>query len=168
MKVNRKEKREVRHLRLRQKIVGTAVRPRMAIFISNSHMYVQFIDDDAKTTLAATSTHGMGAKVNVETAKLVGAKAAEAAVAKGICMVVVDRGGFKFHGRVKAIVEAAVANGLKISEKPPKPPKEKPAKDAAPAKKDKGGDKGAVKKEAAPAKKEAAPAKKEAPKKEKA
>jgi len=146
MKVNRKEKREIRHLRLRQKISGTATRPRMAIFISNTHMYVQFIDDVAGTTLASTTTHGMESKVNVETAKRVGTKAAEVAIAKGIGMVVVDRGGFKFHGRVKAIVESAVASGLKISEKPPKPPKEKPAKEEAPAKKEKK-DKGEAKKE---------------------
>ncbi len=111
---NRKDYRVRRHLRLRQKIKGTAERPRMAVFVSNSHMYVQFVDDDARTTLATVSTLGMEARVNCETAVLLGAKAAAAAQDKGIRRIVVDRGGFKYHGRVKAIVEAAVAAGLSI------------------------------------------------------
>jgi len=147
MKVSRKEKREVRHQRLRQQVKGTATRPRMAIFISNAHMYVQFVDDVAGATLASATTLGTeNAKVNVASATVLGEKAAEVAIAKNIGMVVVDRGGFRFHGRVKAIVDAAVGKGLKISEKPPKPPKEKAKKEEAPAKKekgDKGGDKGA-------------------------
>lgn len=112
---NRKDYRVRRHLRLRQKIKGTAERPRMAIFVSNCHMYVQFVDDDAHSTLAYVSTLGMEAKVNCETAKVLGAKAAAAAQEKGIRRVVVDRGGFKFHGRVKTIVEAAVAAGISIT-----------------------------------------------------
>ena len=147
MKINRKEKRAVRHQRLRQYVKGTAARPRMAIFISNAHMYVQFVDDVAGVTLASVTTLGTeNAKVNVATATVLGEKAADAAAAKNIVMVVVDRGGFRFHGRVKAIVDAAMAKGLKISEKPPKPPKEKAKKEEAPAKKekgDKGGDKAA-------------------------
>ena len=118
---NRKDYRVRRHLRLRQKIAGTAQRPRMAIFISNAHMYVQFVDDDAQRTLAFASTLKMGAKVNVETAAKLGAAAAEAAIAKGIRKVVVDRGGFKYHGRVKAIVESAVQNGLSITTEDPAP-----------------------------------------------
>ena len=118
---NRKDYRVRRHLRLRQKIAGTAQRPRMAIFISNSHMYVQFVDDDAQRTLAFASTLKMDAKVNVETAAKLGAAAAEAALAKGIRKVVVDRGGFKYHGRVKAIVESAVQNGLSITTEDPAP-----------------------------------------------
>ena len=118
---NRKDYRVRRHLRLRQKIAGTAERPRMAIFISNAHMYVQFVDDDAQRTLAFASTLKMDAKVNVETAAKLGAAAAEAAIAKGIRKVVVDRGGFKYHGRVKAIVESAVQNGLSITTEDPAP-----------------------------------------------
>ncbi len=118
---NRKDYRVRRHLRLRQKIAGTAARPRMAIFISNAHMYVQFVDDDAQNTLAFVSTLKMGANVNIETATKLGAAAAEAAIAKGIRKVVVDRGGFKFHGRVKAIVESAVQNGLSITTEDPEP-----------------------------------------------
>jgi len=108
----------------------------MAIAISNCHIYVQFVDDVAGKTLAHVTTLGMGAKVNVATAKAVGEKAAAAATAVGITMVVVDRGGFKFHGRVKALVDAAVAGGIKISEKPPRIREEKKAKEEpAPAEK---------------------------------
>lgn len=113
---NRKDYRIRRHKRLRQKIAGTAARPRMSVFVSNSHMYVQFIDDDAGTTLAAASTLGMDAKLNIETAKALGEKAAEAAKAKGITTIVIDRGGFSFHGRVKQLVEAVLAAGLKVRE----------------------------------------------------
>jgi large subunit ribosomal protein L18 len=117
MSFNRKEQRALRHRRLRQRIKGTAARPRMAICISNKHMYVQFVDDDAMHTLAATSTLNVGKSCNIETAKLVGEQAAEVAKDKGISLVVVDRGGNKFHGRVKQIVDSAVAAGLKITEK---------------------------------------------------
>jgi large subunit ribosomal protein L18 len=117
MSFNRKEQRQLRHKRLRQKIKGTAERPRMAIYISNKHMYVQFIDDDAMTTLASVSSLKDGAKANLAEAKEVGKNAAEAAKAKNISLVVVDRGGFPFHGRVKEIVDSAVAAGLKISVK---------------------------------------------------
>jgi large subunit ribosomal protein L18 len=113
---NRKDYRARRHMRLRQKVKGTAARPRLAVFISNSHMYVQFVDDDAGSTLASASTLGAGATVNMTAAKALGEKAAEAAKAKGISLVVVDRGGFKFHGRVKQIVDAALAAGLKVRE----------------------------------------------------
>lgn len=113
---NRKDYRVRRHMRLRQKVQGTATRPRMAVFISNSHMYVQFVDDDTSTTLASVSTLGMDANANIATAKTLGEKAAEAAKAKGISLVVIDRGGFLYHGRVKQIVEAALAAGLKVRE----------------------------------------------------
>lgn len=113
MSFNRKVQRQKRHLRLRQRIVGTAARPRMSICVTNKHMYVQFIDDDAGRTLASASTL-KESKANLETAKALGANAAEAAKAAGIATVVVDRGGFKYTGRVAAIVEAAVAAGLSI------------------------------------------------------
>ena len=113
---NRKNFRTRRHQRLRQKVQGTAARPRMAVFISNAHINVQFIDDDAGSTLASTTSMGMDAKLNVATAKVLGEKAAEAAKAKGISLVVVDRGGFRYHGRVKEVVEAALAAGLKLRE----------------------------------------------------
>ncbi len=117
MSFNRKEQRTRRHLRLRQRVKGTAERPRMAICISNKHMYVQFIDDGAMHTLASTSTLNEAKRCNLETAKLVGEQAASLAKEKGISIVVVDRGGLKFHGRVKQIVDAATAAGLKISER---------------------------------------------------
>ena len=97
----------------------------MAIYISNCHIYVQFVDDVAQKTLAQVTTLGAGVKVNVESAKAIGEKAAAAATAKGIAKVVVDRGGFRFHGRVKAIVDAAMAAGIRISDKPPKVREEK-------------------------------------------
>ena len=116
---NRKVQRQKRHLRLRQRIVGSAERPRMSICVTNKHMYVQFIDDAAGRTLASASTI-KETKANIEIAKQLGAQAAEAAKAKGIERIVVDRGGHPYTGRVAAIVESAVANGLKISDKPAK------------------------------------------------
>jgi large subunit ribosomal protein L18 len=121
---NRIEQRRLRHRRLRQKIQGTAARPRMALYFSNKNITVQFIDDDAAKTIAAATTVGTDAKLNVATATEIGTKAAEAAKAKGIENIVVDRGGFAFHGRVKALVEAAVAAGLKISDKDSEKPQE--------------------------------------------
>ena len=113
---NRKVQRQKRHLRLRQRIVGTAERPRMSICVTNKNLYVQFIDDDAQKTLAQANSL-KDAKANLETAKALGAKAAEVAKAAGISVVVVDRGGNKYTGRVAAIVEAAVEAGLKITVK---------------------------------------------------
>ena len=113
---NRKVQRQKRHLRLRQRVVGTAARPRMSICVTNKHMYVQFIDDEAGRTLAqANSLKEKNA--NVAVAKSLGVAAAEAAKAAGIATVVVDRGGFKYTGRVAAIVESAVEAGLSISAK---------------------------------------------------
>ena len=114
------EYRQRRHMRLRQKVRGTASRPRMSVFISNKHMYVQFIDDDAAATLATASTlspgtkAGASAKISVELAKTLGQQAAKLAKAKGIETVVFDRGGFAFRGRMKALAEAAREGGLKF------------------------------------------------------
>ena len=119
MSFNRKEQRRKRHLRLRQRVVGTAERPRMSICVTNKHMYVQFIDDAAGNTLACANTL-KDDKANLETAKALGVRAAEAAKAKGIVRVVVDRGGNPYTGRIAAIVESAVANGVSISDKPAK------------------------------------------------
>ena len=116
MSFNRKDQREKRHMRLRQRVIGSAERPRMSICISNKHMYVQFIDDAAGNTLASASSI-KEQKANLEVAKNLGAAAAEAAKAKGIKRIVVDRGGHPYTGRVAAIVEEAVANGLSISDK---------------------------------------------------
>jgi large subunit ribosomal protein L18 len=114
---NRIDQRRLRHQRLRQRVKGTAARPRMSVCISNRNIFVQFIDDDAMTTLASASTIGRQVPLNLATARLIGQNAAEAALAKGIARVVVDRGGFRYHGRVREIVEAAVAAGLSISDK---------------------------------------------------
>ena len=113
---NRKVQRQKRHLRLRQRVIGTAARPRMSICVTNKNMYVQFIDDDAGRTLAQANTLKIG-QDNMAAAKEVGAKAAEAAKAAGISIVVVDRGGNKFTGRIAALVDAVVENGVAISAK---------------------------------------------------
>ena len=113
---NRKVQRQKRHLRLRQRVVGTAARPRMSICVTNKNMYVQFIDDDAGRTLAQANSL-KDAKANLGVAKELGSRAAEAAKAAGISSVVVDRGGHKYTGRVAAIVEALVAGGVSISAK---------------------------------------------------
>lgn len=125
---NRIEQRRLRHRRLRQKVQGTAARPRMSLYFSNKHITVQFIDDEKAATLAAVTSAGTDAKLNVATAREIGAKAAEAAKAKGVTVVVVDRGGYAFHGRVKALVEAAVAAGLSISARKPATATEEEAK----------------------------------------
>ena len=111
------ELRERRHLRLRQKVRGTAARPRMAVCFTGLHIYVQFIDDVAGKTVAAASTNagdGKGVKANLDGAKKIGAMAAQAAKAKQITEVVFDRGGFQYHGRVKALADAAREAGLKF------------------------------------------------------
>ena len=114
---NQKDYRVRRHLRLRQRVQGTPERPRMSVFVSNQHLYVQFIDDAAAKTLAAVSTLAgalKGQKLNVATAKQLGALAAQAAQAKGISAVVFDRGGFAYRGRLQALADAAREGGLKF------------------------------------------------------
>lgn len=114
---NQKDYRVRRHLRLRQKVQGTPERPRMSVFSSNQHLYVQFIDDAAGKTLAAVSTLDKaraGQKLNVATAKQLGELAAQAAKEKGITAVVFDRGGFAYGGRLRALADAARAGGLKF------------------------------------------------------
>ena len=113
---NRKVQRQKRHIRLRQRVIGTAARTRMSICITNKNMYVQFIDDDAGKTLASASSL-KEKKANLEVAKSLGQAAAAAAKTAGISTVVVDRGGFKYTGRLAAIVEAAVEAGLAVSAK---------------------------------------------------
>lgn len=112
---NRIKKRQSRHARIRRKVVGTAERPRMSIMISNRHMHVQFVDDQRQATVVAASTiKGGEAGATVVKAHALGKSAAAAALAAGIRKVVVDRGGFRFHGRVKALVDGAVEAGLQI------------------------------------------------------
>ncbi len=107
-----------RKVRVRKKIAGTADRPRLNVFRSSSHIYAQLIDDTTGVTLAAASTlqeevrDGLKHCGNAEAAKKVGAAIAKKALAKKITAVVFDRSGFLYHGRVKALAEAARENGL--------------------------------------------------------
>jgi len=113
MKVkNKSDYRKRRHLRLRNKVKGTAERPRMAVYVSNRYIYVQVIDDDAQKTLCSASS--LGDKCTVETAKALGAKAAAAAKGQGVSKVVFDRGGFAFGSRMRALADSAREAGLQF------------------------------------------------------
>lgn len=107
----RKNLRARRHARVRAKVSGCATCPRLAIMISNRHMYAQMIDDEAGVTLVSVSSGG-DENPCVEAAQVLGRSLGEAAKAKGLVSFVVDRGGFRFHGRVKAIVDGALEAGL--------------------------------------------------------
>ena len=106
------------HVRIRRKVQGTAERPRMSVYRSVNHIYAQLIDDLKGATLASASTNekGSGKKTggNLGAAKAVGKLIAERAKAKGVTQVVFDRGGYQYHGRVKALAEAAREAGLKF------------------------------------------------------
>lgn len=107
--------RKQRHDRLRQKLHGTEKRPRLSVFRSNLYMYCQIIDDEKATTLLAANTKELkDVKNNIEAAKKLGALIAEKALKKGIKQVVFDRGGYMYHGRVKALAEAAREKGLQF------------------------------------------------------
>ena len=112
-----KAKRIKRHQRIRGKISGTPERPRLSVFRSEKHIYAQIIDDVAGNTLAAAASNekdfeGLGS--NKEAANKVGKMIAERALAKGIEVVVFDRGGYVYHGRVQALAEGAREGGLKF------------------------------------------------------
>ena len=114
-KPNRNERRRQVHARIRKKVRGTAVRPRLAVFRSLKHIYAQVIDDDARHTVAAASTVGAafpGYGGNVVAASRVGAIVAERALAAGVERVVFDRGGHNYCGRVQALAEAVQQAGL--------------------------------------------------------
>ena len=116
MSLTKSEHRDRRHRRVRKKVTGTAERPRLAVFRSNKHIYVQAIDDIAGRTLASASTMEAdlrgGATATVDAAKKVGKLVGERAKAAGITTVVFDRGGFKYHGRVAAVADGAREAGL--------------------------------------------------------
>ena len=114
--VSRNDERIKRHKRLRKKISGTPECPRLSVFRSNAHIHAQVIDDVNGVTLAAASSVSLKLANggNIEGAKLVGAEIAKVCLAKGIEKVVYDRGGNVYHGRVKALAEAARENGLKF------------------------------------------------------
>ncbi|PYJ27985.1 MAG: 50S ribosomal protein L18 [Verrucomicrobia bacterium] len=120
MATTRKAARQRVHQRIRKRVAGTAQRPRLAVHFSGKHVYAQLIDDDAGRTLAAASTRERSllakdkAAANQATAELIGKTIAERSVAKKLERVVFDRGGFSYHGKVKALAEAARAGGLKF------------------------------------------------------
>lgn len=115
-----REARIRRHARVRAKVKGTTERPRLSVFRSLSHIYAQVIDDTRGDTLASASTLDpevkgeVVGKAKTEEAKLIGSLVAKRALSKGIKEVVFDRGGFKYHGRVKALADAAREAGLKF------------------------------------------------------
>src|SRR5205809_4940963 len=117
---NRAEVRSAVHRRIRRKVRGTTERPRLAVYRSLNHIYAQLIDDEKAQTLASASTteKTLGVKTggNIEAAKKIGQTIAERALAAGISSVVFDRGGYLYHGRVKALTDAARAAGLNKDE----------------------------------------------------
>jgi len=110
--------RKTRHRRIRKKISGTSLRPRLAVFRSARHIYAQAIDDSTGSTLAASSTLAIQKSLkktytgNKEAAKAVGADVAKKLIEKSISTVVFDRGGFVYHGRVQALADGAREAGL--------------------------------------------------------
>jgi large subunit ribosomal protein L18 len=160
--MNHQKSKHIRQLRrrrhVRRKIIGTSDRPRLTVHRSSKHIYAQLIDDLKGVTLAAAGSSGKGGGYggNIKAAKAVGAKLAETAKAKGIARAAFDRGHYRYHGRIKALAEAANAGGLLCCE--PKPGKKK-VEAAKPAKGPKEDAAKAAK--AAPAEKPAAKPKKE-------
>jgi large subunit ribosomal protein L18 len=115
--IQRKNIRRRIHQRIRRKVAGTTERPRLAVHVSNQHIYVQVIDDIAGRTLAAASTLDKSfekASSNVESARKVGQLVAERAKSANIANVVFDRGGHLYHGKVKALADAAREGGLQF------------------------------------------------------
>jgi len=115
-----KATRKIRHIRVRQKVTGTISRPRLCIFRSLNHIHAQIIDDSRSQTLVSMSTLDSQIRgkasgiVKIKKAEEVGTLLAERALNKGIKRVVFDRGGYKYHGRVKALAEAARKVGLEF------------------------------------------------------
>jgi len=119
--INKRAERKRRHARLRQRVFGTAERPRLAVYRSHQHIYAQIINDEQGHTLVAASSlepeiKGDGSEYfgNTEAAKKIGVRIAEKAKEKGITSVVFDRGGNKYHGRVAALADAAREAGLQF------------------------------------------------------
>ena len=116
--VNRRKARARRHTHIRQRVEGTPERPRLNVFRSLKHIYAQIVDDTVGETLTSASTidndvrDQLAGLTKTEQAQIVGKVVAERALAKGIDKVVFDRGGYKYHGRVKALAEAAREAGL--------------------------------------------------------
>ena len=118
--IKKPEKKEIRsriHKRIRRKLAGTAARPRLAVFRSVAHIYAQVIDDEKGATVVSASSVDKAAKTNggnVAAVKAIGKLVAERAKEKGIKSVVFDRGGYQYHGRVKALADAAREAGLEF------------------------------------------------------
>jgi large subunit ribosomal protein L18 len=111
----RRDSRLRRRTRVRRKIRGTDALPRLSVFRSNKHLYAQIVSDESGRTLAAVSTvKGMGADVTVEKAKTLGTRIAELCKAIGVAQVVFDRNGYRYHGRIKALADAAREGGLRF------------------------------------------------------
>lgn len=110
---NRRSMTLLRHARLRRTVKGSTERPRLSVYRSGSHIYAQVIDDSAGRTLVAASSLKSDGKP-VDQAKTVGAAVAQRAIEAGIKQVVFDRGGYKYHGRVKALADAAREAGLEF------------------------------------------------------
>ncbi len=113
----RKDSRRIIHERIRKQLRGTAERPRLVVHFSNKRVYAQVIDDDEARTLVPASTMEkalLADKANIATATKVGEAIAERALAKNVTAVVFDRAGYQFHGKVKALADAARAKGLKF------------------------------------------------------
>jgi large subunit ribosomal protein L18 len=119
-RIDKNKIRKRKHVRVRKKISGTGECPRLCVYRSNAHIYAQIIDDEAQTTLASASTLDKEIKgsvsvgSNIEAAKAVGKLIAERAQAKDIKVVVFDRSGYLYHGRVQALAEAAREAGLEF------------------------------------------------------
>ena len=117
-KVSKNDMRKERHSRIRENLFGTSERPRLNVFRSNANITAQIIDDEKGVTLVSASTLEKELKItnggNVEAAKLIGAEIAKRAKKAKIEEVVFDRGGYLYHGRVKALAEAARENGLEF------------------------------------------------------
>ena len=114
---DRHERRRIRRWRIRKRIVGSVERPRLSVFRSGRHIYAQIIDDTLGTTLAAASSReAPGAKESgkLSTSAAVGKRLAERAKEKGVVRVAFDRGGYRYHGRVKALADGARAGGLEF------------------------------------------------------
>lgn len=119
-KVDKNKSRKKRHLRVRKKLTGTTIRPRLNVFRSSKHIYAQLIDDQQGVTIAAASSldkeinEDISNGGNIEAAQKVGALIAKKAKTAGLEEVVFDRGGYLYHGRVKALADAAREEGLKF------------------------------------------------------
>jgi len=132
---NRAEVRTAIHSRIRRKVKGSTERPRLAIYRSLNHIYAQVIDDrKGETLVSASSTEKdlrAGTGGNLDAARRIGQAIAERAIAKGIEQVVFDRGGYLYHGRIKALTDAARAAGLNKNEVVAEPEAEEPAAEVA-------------------------------------